>query len=642
MRGGLVMLLNGNRSFVEFLQEFTILSEVKSSHFSAFVVPFYVSCIVLLLVLLYKYSKWISQIDKEQRRKILRNLFSRKLFSAIKEIFSESLIHRKIYKKNPLLGYMHMSLALGWFLMIVFGKVESVIYNHSFLDDPSMAVFFRYFVRDTHVFWGQEGLSFIMDFLLLIVLSGVILAIIKRFRSYLFGMKKTTKQTVFDKFALTALWFIFPLRLLAESVTAGIAENGSFLTQSVGDFLMTLNMPLESIELLCWWAYSLDLCVFFVCMPFSRYMHIFTEVVLILLRKLGAKSSENLNGYSRVQLNACSRCGICIDACQMGFAAGINHIQPVNFVADVRYMRLSAEVLNNCLMCDRCVDACPVGVESTLIRQQIRNKTSEAGKLYYAYDKSEKPAVQYNVIYFAGCMTHLTPTIIQSMKKIFEHVNEQYWFMDENRGLCCGRPLRLQGFLQQADELVLKNKELIVSSGAKILVTSCPICYKTFKDNYLMKGIKVLHHTEYIDLLLSSGRLKVEQSDMKIVYHDPCELGRGCNIYDEPRRVLQSIGDLKKIKFDKNQAYCCGNTLGNTLLSSEKQNIVRETALNMLIQPNPDVLVTACPLCKKTFANANRIKVKDMAEIVAENLVKSSNFRANFSKKAYKGEVEVF
>ena len=642
MKGGSAMLLNGNRTFVEFLQEFTIFSEVKSSHFSAFVVPFYLSCIVLFSILLYKYISWFNQIDKKQHQLILHNLFSRKFFSAIKETIYESLIHHRIYKRNPLLGYMHMSLALGWFLMIVFGKAESVIYNRSLMDDPSMAVFFRYFVRDTHVFWGQESLSFIMDFLLLLVLSGVILAMLKRFYSNLFGMKKTTKQTILDKFALTSLWFIFPLRLFAESVTAGITHNGSFLTQSFGDFLTAVHMPLASIELLCWWIYSLDLCVFFVCMPFSRYMHIFTEVLLIFLRKLGTKTSDQFDGYSRVQLNACSRCGICIDACQMGFAAGIDHIQSINFVADTRYIRLSAEVLNNCLMCDRCVDACPVGIESTLIRQQIRNKTSEAGKLYYAYDKSEKSTEEYSVIYFAGCMTHLTPTIIQSMKKIFEHAGERYWFMDESKGLCCGRPLRLQGFQQQADELVLKNKELIVSSGAKILVTSCPICYKTFKENYQIKDIKILHHTEYIDLLIRNGRLKTEQSDLKIVYHDPCELGRGSKIYDEPRRILRTVGKLEKIKKDKNQAYCCGNTLGNTLLSSEKQNAIRDDALNMLTRPNPDVLVTACPLCKKTFANANTIKVKDMAEIVADSLVKSSKFRANFSGQVCEDKVDAF
>ncbi len=620
------MLLGSNRTFIEFLQDTSLFIPVKSSYFISFVVPFYLGCLFLFGVLIYKYVRWIRNIDKAQRRIMWRNIFSLKIFSAIGETFRESLLHRKIYKKNPLLGYMHMSLAFGWFLMIVVGKIESSIFNKSLIDDPSFAIFFRYFVRDKGLFPGQNTLSFIMDFLLLVVLSGLALAIFKRFRSRTLGMKKTTKQTTIDKVALTALWWIFPFRLLSESVTAGLTFNGSFLTQSFGNFLEAIHLPLETMELPLWWAYSLTLCTFFACLPFSRYMHIFTEVVLIFLRNLGVKSTEQFNGYSLMQINACSRCGICIDACQLSFAGDTNHVQPVNFIADTRYRRLSAEVLNNCLMCDRCVDACPVGVESTLIRQQIRNKTPEQGKLYYTYDQAEKAKKKYNVIYFAGCMTHLTPAIINSMKKIFEEANERYWFMDEDKGLCCGRPLRQQGFLQQADELLLKNKELIISSGVKLLVTSCPICYKTFKNDYLLKDMQIMHHTEYIDYLIKYGRIKVEKSEKDIVYHDPCELGRGCAIYDEPRRVLSAVGNLQKIEYDKSKAFCCGNTLGNTLISTNTQQKVRDNALNMLTKSNPDFLATACPLCKKTFANSNTIKVKDIAEIVAESLEKSTNF----------------
>ena len=401
------MLLESSRTFIEFLQDTSLFLVVKSKYFISFVVPFYLGCVFLFSVLICKYVRWIRKIDRRQRKIMWWNIFSRRIFSATKETISESLLHLKIYKKNKLLGYMHMSLALGWFLMIVFGKIESSIYNRSLIDDPSMAIFLRYFVREEHIFLGQGFLSFIMDLLLLLVLSGVVLAFVKRFRSRLMGMKKTTKQTAIDKLALTSLWCIFPLRLLSESVTAGLTNNGSFLTQSIGNTLVSIGLPLDSIELFVWWAYSLDLCLFFVCMPFSRYMHIFTEVILIFIRKLGAKLDYKFDGHSLIQLSSCSRCGICIDACQLGTAANINHIQPVNFVADTRYRRLSSDILNNCLMCDRCVESCPVGVESTLIRQQIRRKTAERGKLYYAYNQVEKAKKKYNVIYFEIGRAHV-------------------------------------------------------------------------------------------------------------------------------------------------------------------------------------------------------------------------------------------
>lgn len=617
-----MLLLESSRTFIEFLKDTTFILPVKGSYFISFTVPFYLSVIFLLLVLIYKYVRWIRLIDQAQRRTAWRNFFSLKIFGAVGEVIKESLLHLKIYKKNKLLGYMHMSLAFGWLLLIVVGKIESVIFNKTLLDDPSFAIFFRFFVREKGLFFGQNTLSFIMDFLLLVVLSGLALAIFKRFRSRALGMKKTTKQTTIDKVALTGLWLIFPFRLLSESVTAGLAGNGSFLTQPLGNLFAWMNLPLDLIEIPMWWCYSLALCLFFACMPFSRYMHIFTEMVLIFLRKLGIRQTEHFNGYSYVQLSACSRCGICIDACQMSTVLNMDDIQPVNFVADVRYLRLSAEVLNDCLMCNRCVEACPVGVESTIIRQQIRNKTPEQGKLYYTYDQVEKAKKKYNVIYFAGCMTHLTPSIITSMKQIFKEANEHCWFMDEEKGLCCGRPLRQQGFLQQADELMLKNKELMISSGVKLLVTSCPICYKTFKEDYLLKDMEIMHHSEYIDYLIKYGRIKANRVEWNMVYHDPCELGRGCEIYAAPRRVLSKIGTLQEIEHDKNKAYCCGNTLGNSILFSEKQQQIRDNALEMLTKPNPDILVTACPLCKKTFADGNKVQVKDIAEVVAENLEK--------------------
>ena len=137
---------------------------------------------------------------------------------------------------------------------------------------------------------------------------------------------------------------------------------------------------------------------------------------------------------------------------------------------------------------------------------------------------------------------------------------------------------------------------------------------------FLCIEFQVMHHSEYIDYLIKYGRIKVDRSDLSIVYHDPCELGRGCKVYDEPRRVLQSVGTLRQAEFERENAFCCGNTMGNAILPSEKQQQVRDDALDMLTRCHPDVLATACPLCKKTFAkNHHTVPIKDIAEIVAEN-----------------------
>jgi len=593
------------------------------SNFSFFVIPFYAGVVFLFSVIIYKFVKWIKNLDRKQQYFVKKNIISTKTLSAIWETIREALVHRNIYKKNPVLGYMHMSLAFGWFLLIAIGFVEGCVYRASVPDSKwyevimNPDIFFRYFAREHHDYFGAVFFAQIMDLLLLVILGGVMLAVIKRFRSKFMGMKKATKHSIYDKLALSSLWWIFPIRLLAESTTAALTGNGGFLTNSLGSVIAYL--PAASMELPLWWAYSFMLCTFFVSLPYSRYMHIPTEVVLIFLRRWGAQAGEQYSGLTDIQLNSCSRCGICIDACQLNFAADINNVQSVYFIRDTRYKKLTDEVANNCLMCGRCVEACPVGLELTVIRQQLRNKTEIPGKHYYSYSKTEEISNNTDVVYFAGCMTHLTPTIIIAMKKIFKEAGEKYWFMDEDKGLCCGRPMRQQGFVQQSKDLISKNMRLIASSGAKLLVTSCPICYKSFKDEYVL-DIPVMHHSEYIEMLIENKKLKLNKSDLNIVYHDPCELGRGCGIYEPPREVLKKVGNLKRTEFEREDSLCCGGSLSNTVIELDTQIKIRNHGLEVMTASNPDVFATACPLCKKSFVHGNKAKVLDIAEIVAQNL----------------------
>jgi Fe-S oxidoreductase len=608
-------------------------------NFHPFILPFALGAIFLFVYIIYKYIFWLRKLDRKQRYFVNKNMFSLKSIQAIIEVFREALIHRNIYKKNPLLGYMHMSLAFGWFLLIVIGKIESSFYAGTFFEEPWLAIFFKYFAKEQHSYFMAKQFSFIMDFLLLVVLSGVFLALIKRFRSKILGIKKATKHSRFDRIALAALWWIFPLRLLAESITAAVSGNGDFLTGSVGNLLSGL--PVQALELPFWWAYSISLFAFFVSLPFSRYMHIPTEIVLIFLRKWGATAGEQYSGLTDIEINACSRCGICIDACQLNFAAGISDVQSVYFIRDTRYNKLTDNVANNCLMCGRCVEACPVGLELTMIRQQMRNKAEIPGKHYFDYAETIDSKIKSDVVYFAGCMTHLTPAIILSMRKIFENAGVKYWFMDEDKGLCCGRPMRQQGFVQQSKDLISKNMRMIHSSGAKLLVTSCPICYKSFKDEYVL-DIPVMHHTEYLNMLIKDNKLELNKSDQTIVYHDPCELGRGCNIYDEPREVLKLVGDLNNSEFERENSLCCGGSLSNSVIDLETQIKIRDHGLESLTKSNPDILVTACPLCKKSFVHGNKAKVLDIAEIVAANMNSNKQYRLVKSGKKLREVEESF
>ena len=604
-----------------------------------FTIPFNLGLYFILIYSVVRSTVWFRNLSRPDKLRLQRGFFGRPFMDSLREIFMESLLHRKIFRKNPVLGYMHMSLAFGWFLLIVFGTVEADFFGARHLNPPSHAIFFRAF-NPEH---GAEGLarmfSFWMDLLLAFILSGLLLAVIKRFIPGMMGMKKTTKHTWIDRIALLSLWLIFPSRLLAESFTCGAHGSGSFLTGNLGSALASF-LPAAEIAPWFWWLYSLSLGTFFFLLPVSRYFHIPVELLLIFMRNSGITTGDRHSSYTEVQTHACSSCGVCISVCQMSYAAGIHDIQSAYFVKGLRNDRDISAITANCLMCGRCEEVCPVGIElgpMRLIerrqgeredrklklpeRYAIARKRSTIEKTAtqsYSYLVREEPE-KADVLFFAGCMTHLTPSVIAAMKKIMESAGVKYRFMDEKGGVCCGRPLMLAGRDREARELINHNSDIIWKSGAQILVTSCPICYKVFKESYYLEA-RVMHHTEFINLLIEEGSLRLGYLHRKVVYHDPCELGRGSGIYDEPRAVISYVAELQKSSQEGNMSLCCGGSLGNLTLSSGKRALIAADAARALTLSSPDELITACPLCKKTFSQATGTKVSDVAELVAAAL----------------------
>lgn len=592
--------------------------------YDPFVLPFSIGLVIVIILILWKYFRWVFFHENSERIQILKTIFSLRIFSIVKEIFMEVLLHRRIFRINPVLGYMHSSFAFGWFLLILGGTIESKLHNHNAFNMFYEPIFFKFFSHNIDGFPFAAGFKFIMDFILLYILSGLVLAMAKRIYKRMFGMKRTTKLRLVDRLALTSLWCIFPLRLLAESLTSAQYQNGGFLTGKFGNFLATF-LPVNQLEYPAWWAYSIALGVFFVMLPYSRYMHIPTEMVLIILRKAGFKTEKKYTGFSRVEVQSCSRCGICLDACQVYSETQRNKMLPAYFLQSVRFNKKGKQGLTDCLMCGRCQEVCPVGIGVNAIRRVKRNELFDEKGAEFGYLEETKPITKKtDVIYFAGCMTHLTPTIKKSMIALLKKAEINFWFMDEDASICCGRPLQLSGKEKDANILADKNRELIANSGAELLVTSCPICYKIFKEDYKL-NIKVKHHTEYLNELVNIGKLKPANLNFSSVYHDPCDLGRGSGIYNQPRELLGKISVLNKTESEKNMALCCGNSLANLPAGFDDKELMAISAAEQLCVSNPDKLITACPLCKKTFVQAcnekktgRQVEVKDIAEVLAE------------------------
>ena len=178
----------------------------------------------------------------------------------------------------------------------------------------------------------------------------------------------------------------------------------------------------------------------------------------------------------------------------------------------------------------------------------------------------------------------------------------------------------LAGKFEAAKELIKANRDHIINSGASTIVLSCPICYKIAIDEYNLEGIRVLHHTQYIKELIDNNKIELNNSNENIVYHDPCELGRGCGIYDEPREVISKIGTLKHAQKEYKESICCGGSLGSLTLSYDDRQKITQNSLNNLMYQNPQKIITACPLCLKTFNAQSQIPVIDIAQLTNENI----------------------
>ena len=590
-----------------------------ASGFHPFVLPFVFGMVFVLSYCVYGIIKILVQLSSEDRKRFLLSLINPvTAWKNIKDIFLNCLLHVKLWKRNPVLGYMHSSIAFGWFMIILLGHIEVMLFVPHRMRQIWYPIFFNYFVSEGPGPATVQGslLFTLMDFFLLMILSGIALAMIKRVHSRLFGMRRTTRPTLLDRVGLYSLWAIFPLRLLAEGFTAHISGGGFLIVPLNWVFRQFLGDHLHMLP--TWWAYSIALCVFMCVLPFTRYMHIPAEMMLIPMRNAGLTIKHARRGFTKAMVWSCPNCGVCIDACPMSVKKANIKDTTVYLNRNIRRgnEKRIEEISDKCLLCGKCHEVCQIGLDGPSIRiAQRAMRPYGLNPDYSGFQPAPVPA-GHKVLYFAGCMTQLTPRISKAVGSVLDKAGLDWEMMDKDGGLCCGRPLMTAGRFAQAKQLIRKNRELILASGCDTLLLSCPICYKIFKERYKLENVRVVHTAEYFEELIASGALRVEKGDIRYVFHDPCELGRGSGIYEQPRRVLGQAGYLVEADQTREESICCGGSLGSLTLGFAQREDMTRNALKHLTVNGPDAIATACPLCLATFSRYSDRPVQDIAEIL--------------------------
>jgi heterodisulfide reductase subunit D len=240
------------------------------------------------------------------------------------------------------------------------------------------------------------------------------------------------------------------------------------------------------------------------------------------------------------------------------------------------------------------------------------------------------------ILFWVGCAGSFddrAKKITRAFTKLLNKANVDFAVLGTEES-CTGDPAKRAGneFLFQMQASM--NIEVMNAYNVKKIVTTCPHCYNTFKNEYPDLGgqYEVYHHTELLQSLLEEGKLKVEggtYEGIDITYHDPCYLGRGNGQYEAPRSVLKQLEiDIKEMKHHKENSVCCGAGGAQMFKEAEPQReeiFVFRT--REALEENPKVIATACAFCNtmltdgvKFYNKEQEVKVLDIAEILIEGV----------------------
>ncbi len=242
----------------------------------------------------------------------------------------------------------------------------------------------------------------------------------------------------------------------------------------------------------------------------------------------------------------------------------------------------------------------------------------------------EKP----EILFWVGCAGSFddrAKKITKAIVKILNKVEMSFAVLGTEES-CTGDPAKRAGheFLFQMQ--AMNNITVLNGYEVQKIVTGCPHCFNTLKNEYPALGgnYEVIHHTQLIDELIKTGRLKVEGGSFKgkkITFHDPCYLGRANNEYEAPREVIAKLdAELVEMKRSKANGFCCG--AGGAQMFKEAEPGDREVNIDRseeALELNPNIIAAGCPFCNtmmtdgvKHFNKEGEVKVLDVAELIAQ------------------------
>lgn len=459
---------------------------------------------------------------------------------------------------------------------------------------------------------------------------------------------------------------------------------GNLLAQSMtGMGEETLRM----IHKLTWWFHLLLVMAFIVLIPFTKFRHILTTSANYLFadrgpkgrlqsidledetaETFGANSVKEMTWKDIFDADACTLCKRCQDRCPAWAThKPLSPMKMINHIGEVAFNNPEANLIEtigrdelwSCTTCRACQDICPASIEHVgkivelrrsmvlmeaefppELQETFSNLENQSNPWGFSEDTranwckgldvplmADKPDA--DILWFVGCAGSFSDRGIVTSKAIASILNKagvSFAIMGTEER-CNGDMARRCGNEYLAQMMIAENVETLNQYKPKRILTGCPHCYNTIKNEYPDFGARydVVSHVDFINELLESGQLKVKTSlASKISHHDSCYLGRWNGIYDSPRQVLSAInGQGEQVEMSKNMdnAMCCGAGGGRMFMEETVGERINNVRAKDAISTGANIVSAVCPFCITMFSdgmrdNGSTCKVMDIAELV--------------------------
>jgi len=384
---------------------------------------------------------------------------------------------------------------------------------------------------------------------------------------------------------------------------------------------------------------------------------------------------------------SCTECGRCSDMCPATFTGKplnprlVIHDIKVNLlkngplvvskknpvlplIGGGREGSVEEEVIWECTTCSGCMEVCPVFIEHVPRIVDMRRNLVEmkakfpnellpffenieqrsnpwgivpAERVKWATDINVKPfdASKTEYLFYVGCFGAFDARcrrVTLAISRILDASGISWGILGKDE-LCCGDSLRRLGNEFVFDRLARDNIKMFKERGVKKIITECPHCYNTLKNDYRQYGaeLEVIHHTELISNLIQDNRLRLRKTGElgNTVFHDSCYLGRLNMIYEAPRKVITSVTGQIPIEMERHhdKSFCCGAGGGRMWMEERIGKRINVARVEEALKKDPKTICVCCPYCMTMFQDGlkdskadDRVQVLDLAEIVAEAL----------------------